>query len=73
MLTAAEGAAIKHLYGSDQGAVTVPVPGHVLSTRLIRVAGVGALPAPGTVLALPQIWVYARWISCPALASIENR
>jgi hypothetical protein len=45
--------------------------GDLLSTRLFRIAGVGDLPAPGTVLALPQIWVYARWISCPGPASIE--
>jgi len=47
--------------------------GHLLSTRLFRIAGVDDLPAPGTVLALPQTWVYARWISCPGLASIESR
>lgn len=57
--------------------VTVPLPGHLpfcsacqldancWCRRLARV--------PGTVLALPQIWVSARWISCLGPASIERQ
>ena len=57
--------------------VTVPLPGHLpfgsacpldancWCRRLAR--------APGTVLAVPQIWVSARWISCLGPASMERQ
>lgn len=45
-----------------------------LSTRLVlrvRTGGVVRLLRPGTVLAVPQVRVFARWMSCSRAASIE--
>src|SRR6266700_227208 len=52
-----------------------PVPGSVvIATRSMRTAGAGWLArASGAVLALPQIWVSARWISCLGPVSIERQ
>jgi hypothetical protein len=52
----------------------VACPVAYLSARLVLwmpTAGVVCLLSPGTVLAVPQVRVSARWMSCSRAASLE--
>jgi hypothetical protein len=59
------GSGAVHRSSSWFGGHRYPLDANCWCRRLAR--------GPGTVLALPQIWVSARWISCLGPASIERQ